>query len=161
MVVPMQVVERHGGPSHYVRPDAVARTGVIPSIVGYNPGADVDAVAAAFTQYPMDLQTPSGMNGLRGLHAWPPGWWTKLRMKFQLWRARHAHGVSGLRDFTPNAFEPGKGIAYPQVGVQIAPHMTGMAAMVSAITGGGLPVEAIRAQDATTREHWWNQRWNG
>ncbi len=157
----MQVVERHGGGSHFVRPDRVVRTGVIPSIVGYSPGADVDAVAAAFTQYPMDLQTPSGMNGLG---AWPPGWYTKLRMKFAAWRARHAmkaSGMQGLRDFTPNAFDPSKGIAYPQVGVQIAPHMTHMSQMVAALTAGHLPQEAIKAQGATTSEHWWNQRWNG
>jgi hypothetical protein len=157
----MQVVERHGGASHYVRPDRVVRTGVIPSIVGYSPGADVDAVAASFTQYPMDLQTPSGMNGLG---AWPPTWWSNLKLKFAAWRAKHAAStmpMSGLRDFTPGAFDPTKGIAYPQVGPQIAPHMTGMAMMVAAMTGGALPPEAIAAQAATTREHWWNKRWNG
>lgn len=46
------LITRHGGESHYVRPDGVYRTSVLQSIYGYQPGADVQSVAQIFTQGP-------------------------------------------------------------------------------------------------------------
>lgn len=46
------LITRHGGDSHYVRPDGVYRTSVLQSIFGYQPGVDVQSVAQAFTQGP-------------------------------------------------------------------------------------------------------------
>lgn len=67
------IITRHGGSSHYVRPDAVYKTGVIQSIVGYSPQQDVMDVAAAFTQGPYAFQqgsmpvssAPPGVSGPR------------------------------------------------------------------------------------------------
>jgi hypothetical protein len=110
----MQVVERHGGGSHFVRPDRVYRTGVLTSTMGYDPGADVQSVAASFTQYPMDLPLPEmgieptepsepapggNMAGLMGFGAISPI--DKLRLKFSAWKARRRarkilQGLRGL-----------------------------------------------------------------
>jgi hypothetical protein len=62
------IIARHGGSSHYVRPDAVYKTGVLQSIVGYSPQQDVMDVAAAFTQGPYAFQQGSPMSsGVSGL----------------------------------------------------------------------------------------------
>lgn len=50
---------RHGAFQHYIRPDAVYRTGVIQPAAYYNPVEDAQAVAAEFVAAP----------GLAGLHA--------------------------------------------------------------------------------------------
>lgn len=50
---------RHGAFQHYIRPDAVYRTGVIQPAAFYNPVEDAQAVAAEFVAAP----------GLAGLHA--------------------------------------------------------------------------------------------
>jgi hypothetical protein len=50
------LIARHGGSSHYVRPDAVYKTGVLQSIVGYEPHQDVMGVAQGFTQGPYAFQ---------------------------------------------------------------------------------------------------------
>ncbi len=42
------MVERHGGASHFMRPDRVYRTGVLAPMVGYRPGPDVVSVTQAF-----------------------------------------------------------------------------------------------------------------
>lgn len=182
----MQVVTRHGGGSHYVRPDRVYRTGVLTSTMGYQPGQDVQAVAAAFTQYPIDLSLPAspaaaGTSGLRGpgpLGAGTSmGYFKKLALRYRLWKARRAAaagmhglanftprraaGVRGLADFTPNAFDPSKGISYTQVGRQISPELVSKATMVNYLMSGSLAQEQAQAQAGTSAEHWWNQRWNG
>lgn len=53
------LIARHGGDSHYVRPDRVYRTGVLSPIVGFQPQADVMAVAREFTQGPYAFQQGS------------------------------------------------------------------------------------------------------
>lgn len=50
------LIARHGGSSHYVRPDAVYKTSVLQSIVGYQPQQDVMGVAQDFTQGPYAFQ---------------------------------------------------------------------------------------------------------
>lgn len=74
-------IVRHGGESHVVRPDRVYRTGVLAPIVGYQPGADVQAVAAAFT-----LGPPSG-TVLSGYGLGNVGLITQLKLKIQSWIA--------------------------------------------------------------------------
>ena len=46
----MQVIEKHGGASHYMRPDRVYRTSVLSPSMNFNPGQDVEAVTAEFTE---------------------------------------------------------------------------------------------------------------
>lgn len=68
------LIARHGGSSHYVRPDRVYRTGVLTPIpTGYQPQADVMAVAQEFTQGPYAFQqgnagtmVASGVSGVAG-----------------------------------------------------------------------------------------------
>lgn len=89
----MALITRHGGGSHYVRPDAVYRTSVLQSIVGYQPQADVQAVAAAFTLGPTGAMTVTGLSGLRG--AGPIAtWWANVKAK---WAAKfHPAAVAGI-----------------------------------------------------------------
>jgi hypothetical protein len=107
----MVAVIRHGGGSHFVRPDRVTRTGVIPSMVGYNPSVDVMSVTNAFTQVPMSPQmqglgyTPQLMGRTPQLmgRGYPQlmdtsvqnlGWFQQLWLRFQAWRtANHASAL--------------------------------------------------------------------
>lgn len=91
----MVAVIRHGGGSHFVRPDRVTRTGVIPSMVGYNPSVDVMSVTNAFTMPPMSPQ----MSGLGYPHLMDSsiqnlGWFQRMWLRFQAWRsANHASAL--------------------------------------------------------------------
>jgi hypothetical protein len=147
----MQLVERHGGGSHYVRPDRVYRTGVLTSTMGYDPGADVQSVAASFTQYPMDLST----SGLQGLGA-NVGLIDKLRIKFATWKARRA-ARAGMRDFGAV-----RNVAYARVGEEIAPHMVSKEQMLAHLMQGSLPPNFARAQAETSwrdrANPWWTAR---
>jgi hypothetical protein len=178
----MQVVERHGGGSHYVRPDRVYRTGVLTSTMGYDPGADVQDVAASFTQFPADLALPA--DGLSGLGAGPID---KLRMKFAAWkarrRARQFMGMDGSGLFSrsrraqapgqilaqegdehePKVFDPRHmpGGSYPQIGERYLPQELVKEQMVAQLTSGGVPHAGAQAQVSTAIQHWTNRWWNG
>lgn len=150
------MITRHGGGSHYVRPDRVYRTGVISSTMGYDPGADVQDVAASFTQYPMDL----GLSGFGAI----PGIFTRMKLRFQAWRASMKAksmmaGLRGLGDFTPDAYNGG--MAYPQVGAAISPPQFAKEAMVAQLTAGGLSPAQARGQVGFSMDRWNNMRWNG
>jgi len=113
----MTTMVRHGASSHYLRPDAVYRTSVIQPMGGFVPQRDVMAVARSFTQGPyMFMQgassvTPgqgvAGLFGpraqvhLMGLAAANMGFFQKLKMRYQAWKARRAMGMQGLRGFYP------------------------------------------------------------
>jgi len=152
----MQTVERHGGGSHFVRPDRVYRTGVLSSTMGYQPGADVQSVAASFTQYPMDLSLPSGL-GAVGV-----GVIEKLRLRFMAWKSRKK--AKAFMQGPPMvaqtaAFMPGG--AYAQVGEQYSPQMLMKEQMVALLTQGTLSPEYAQAQAQTSLNHWNNRWWNG
>jgi len=51
----MQVIEKHGGASHYMRPDRVYRTSVLSPSMNFNPGQDAQAVTAEFTERSQNL----------------------------------------------------------------------------------------------------------
>ena len=126
----MTTVMRHGGDSHYMRPDGVYKTAVLQPLVGYSPQQDVMNVAQEFTQGPYSFQQGGmGLGGLGrrapvallgpytyGMHgpysygysgpvanAWGKMklWWQSVRAK---WRMRFHKGVpmgvQGL-GFTP------------------------------------------------------------
>lgn len=82
----MTQVFRHGGEVHVVRPDRVMRTSVLSPIVGYQPNADVMAVAQAFTQGP-----PSGTM-LQGLGALDFGPIKRLGLRIKAWFAQAKAG---------------------------------------------------------------------
>jgi hypothetical protein len=165
----MQTITRHGGGSHYVRPDRVYRTGVLTSTMGYDPNSDVQDVAATFTAYPMDLPTPDsmGFGGLRGLGALGP--FQQLKLRFNAWRARKKaqqmrgynfrEGMSGLRG--PDGDARMTGVAYPQIGRSIAPEQVGKHDMAMVLMNGGIPNGLAVAQAGYSWDYWINQRWNG
>lgn len=112
------LIARHGDASHYVRPDRVIRTGVLESIVGYQPQQDVMDVAQAFTQGPMLFQQGSPTAGVAGprvqlmgpiqfLGVSNLGVLQKLWLRFQTWRANkkaaafQTAGMGGLFGLTP------------------------------------------------------------
>lgn len=173
----MQTVDRHGGGSHFVRPDRVYRTGVLTSTMGYDPGADVQSVASSFTQYPMDLRVPSGLQGLGyALGATSNvGLIEKLRMKIAEWRAKkegarvmqsqpqapHIPGIPAFRMAEGPRSQYMPGGAYAQVGEQYSPQLIMKEQMVAHLTSNGtrLPPDFAEAQAATSWHNWTNPWW--
>jgi hypothetical protein len=70
---------RHGGSSHYMRPDRVYRTSVLSPMTGYVPGYDVQMVAREFAMGP---QTGMSLQGL-GATPWDKvkGWWQGVKAR--------------------------------------------------------------------------------
>jgi hypothetical protein len=163
----MQTITRHGGGSHYVRPDRVYRTGVLTSTMNYDPNQDVEDVAAAFTQYPIDMSVPPsvGMSGLgAAFGANNMGLLQKWWLRFKAWRARKGmagagynfhEGFGGLGDAHMI------GVAYPQIGLQIEPVQVNKAAMASLLMSGGMEQGYARAHAGQSWNQFWNMRWNG
>lgn len=125
----MAIIMRHGGESHVVRPDRVYRTGVLTSMVGYQPQADVQAVAQYMTQGP-----PLGTM-LSGLGAIGPLKRLGLRIKAALSRKQAgnfmaASGYSGLQGFGSGPPGPAP-MAAMQVAPQFASQMTFLSAIMS------------------------------
>jgi hypothetical protein len=109
------LVARHGGGSHFVRPDQVYRTGVIQPIGGYSPQQDVMDVAASFTQGPyMFQQGQAGFSGpvqFLGLNVASLGPLQKLWLKFQVWRTKmqaKKFGFAGLTPYGPAQWAGGR-----------------------------------------------------
>lgn len=159
----MQTITRHGGASHFVRPDGIYRTSVLQPAIGYDPNADVQSVAASFTQYPMDLQT-NGLGSLRGL-----GLIDRIRLQFAVWRAKMKakKTLQGFGDPMRSVgaggmIQPGWGAGYAQVGEEIAPQMIAKEQMVAhLLKGGGMPVSYARSQVETSWHGFTNRWWNG
>jgi len=191
--VAMQVVEKHGGSGHLLRPDRVYRTGVISPWFNFAPGQDVQAISAEFTKRSMNL-SGLALSGVFGAAA-NVGLIERLRLRFEAWRANmaaklsakkadkavkvvaekaqaaahaqasaqgQAHGqpfASHGSAFMPNP--SGRGMAYAQVGMQVAPFMMGQVQLLAKLTSGSMPHAVADAQVATTLERWHNMRWNG
>jgi hypothetical protein len=71
-------MQRHGAELHVLRPDRVYATSVLSPIVGYNPGADVMAVAQNFTSRGYNVPT-AGMS--LSLGAPPLNFFQRLRIR--------------------------------------------------------------------------------
>lgn len=194
----MQVIEKHGGASHYVRPDRVYRTGVLSPTMNFAPGQDVQAVAAEFTERSMDLSgarratgecnwnVPCAVNpccesrqsryafaGLFGPTA-KVGFMERMRLRFDAWRERMYPKAAKVMQAQARAAQPfedrasaffanprSRGMAYAQVGSQVAPQMMGQVSMLAKLTAGSMPAHVADAQVATSMERWNNLRWNG
>lgn len=123
---------RHGGNAHWMRPDRVYRTGVLAPMVGYQPQADVNAVAQEFSQGPA-----RGMQ-LSGLGAPGPLRRLGLRIKAAIAQrqARRFMQISGLAGFGMPGGEA-------QMATQIAPHlahqMAGVMHLMQGRYGSGYP----------------------
>ncbi len=142
------IITRHGGEAHYVRPDRVMRTGVLASIFGYQPGADVQRVAQAFTQGP-----PSGTIYASGSTTMLGGFGAPGPIARFFSRIKAAWNAPKARAFMMNGAEDPRGPAFREaqmVAPQLAMQMK-MLARLAPMSGGG-PMAA--AHSAATR------RWN-
>jgi hypothetical protein len=166
----MQTITRHGGGSHFVRPDRVYRTGVLTSTMGYEPHQDVEAVAAAFTQYPMDLQAPAPSGAMSGLGRAVLGTTNlglikRLQLRWAGYKARRQmYGLRGL-----HGLGRGQGdarltnVGYPMVGLSIQPA-TGVFSkedMANNLMQSNMPAGYAASQAGYSWNHWVTQRWNG
>ena len=140
----MSTVIRHSGASHAMRPDRVARTGVLAPIVGYQPQADVQMVAAEFTG-----------GGLSGAGT---GLFQRLAARSRAWFAsRGAARAMAVSTTTSSSQQPAPQQSAPpaspaaQQANQVAPQIAAQMQMLQAIPDDG-PEQAITAQAA---------RWNG
>lgn len=130
----MATVFRHGGEAHVVRPDRVMRTSVLSPIVGYQPNADVMAVAQAFTQGP-----PSGTM-LSGLGALNFGPFKRLGLRIKAWfaQARAGKFASAVTDNQMGSTTPAPPGAAPVFTAQaVAPQAAQEMAMVNKIIHRG------------------------
>lgn len=124
----MSTVIRHGGESHVVRPDRVYRTSVIVPFANYQPQADMQAVARAFTTGgPLAMQ-------LSGFGASAPGPIQRLIL-----RARAAFAARRARKFMfgqVGQAGDGQGSPGPEmiVSSQVAPQMQAQMNLLSHLT---------------------------
>lgn len=110
----MAMFMRHGDAGHFVRPDRVYRTGVVPPMTGYYPQADAQAVAEQFTAGPywfhqgaMNAAPAAGVSGYFGGSS--PGPIQRFFLRAKARRSAKqaakmiavARGVNGLRGPTP------------------------------------------------------------
>jgi hypothetical protein len=140
----MADIIRHGGGSHFMRPDRVIRTGVLSPMMGYQPQSDVESVAMMFTQGPrrgMMLQGPDDLGPLQRFGLRIKAWWAEKR-------AKRFMAINGLG-------MPGPMIMQAQ---QIAPHlasqMMGVMALTAGRVGGGYPAtqaDALIGRTLTNR----------
>ena len=120
----MTQVIRHGGESHFVRPDGVFRTSVLQPIVGYQPDADVQMVTQAFTQGPPYGTVLSG--------PFATGWMQRLGLRIKAMFAKSNAsafqnvGMQGVPQY-------GAGPA-PVAGQQIAPQLASQMQMLMRLT---------------------------
>lgn len=143
---------RHGENAHYVRPDRVARTGVVVATSGFQPNQDVQAVAQAFTDRPLSL---SGVGG----------WWDRAKAKLSdMFQPRQAPMVPMVPPQAQASFTRFS-TAYPQVGQALVPGVYNREVLLAQLMQGGIPggvPNAIAtAQIDTTLNKFWNMRWNG
>lgn len=128
----MTMIARHGGDSHYVRPDFTYRTSVLQPIVGYQPQADVMAVAANFTLGPAGAMTitDDGLSGLTGSGKFAM-WWATMKAKLAA-KLSGALPVLSTPAPAPMPTDPASMAAQ-----QVAPDMAGRLAAAIAIGSSG------------------------
>lgn len=158
----MQVVERHGGSSHLVRPDGIYSTSVLQPTGGYSPGQDVQAVAASFTQRPMSLP----LSGLGGFLAAAPT--VGLLQKAKSWIQSRMAGKGAAQFIATTAGGPNAGIPErtnggPQ-GSHVPADMMGrvqaLAAMMGTNNPGFVGDQQVAFRRATARDTVANYDWN-
>jgi len=181
------LIARHGGESHYVRPDRVYRTGVLTPIVGYQPQQDVMAVAQAFTQGPYAFQAGdagtmvgSGVSGVAGprvtllgnvqLLGKPPitflgafgdisnlGWLQKIWIKAKAWGARR----KAMKVLTASGVN---GLGFTPYGPNawaagmVVPSVADRVAMMVAMQQKDQPPEIAMNNSAVIMNRWNNLR---
>lgn len=136
------MIERHGGGSHYMRPDRVYRTSVLAPMVGYQPDADVMAVTQSFADGSNFMMASAPLGGLFGFGAPGPLKRLGLRIKaaFAAAKARKFMGVNGLGDYAVDG--GGAPAMAAQIAPQIATQMVGVMALAQRRFGPGFPSPA-------------------
>lgn len=120
------LMTRHGGASHYMRPDRVYRTSVLSPIAGYSPGVDVQAVAMGFTR-PFG---PNGLAGFDGSGGRLSAWWANLKARIATWKAGGMPMPTTQPAMMPAPIQPGPAMA---MGAQIAPQIGAQMSMLRAL----------------------------
>lgn len=159
----MLQMTRHGDPDHFVRPDRITRTGVIQSMQNYDPDQDVQSVAAAFTNYPMSLQTPAPLSGLgRALAASTNlNFMQRALYKFRAWKAnRNGAGAFIATGNAASQSMQGLGSAFMQA-ADVSPEMSSKLSSLVAMMVASAPNDIQAQAIANTMERWNNLRWNG
>jgi hypothetical protein len=153
---------RHGDGSHFMRPDRVYRTSVLSPMVGYQPQADVQHVAMAFTQGPARGMTLEGLGAMPGPIQ---RFFARLKARIAQRKAQKLMQVVGPQGqspvpqpppFVPTSRLPqpsgmGQGMPgpAPMMGDQIAPHlaaqMMGVVQIAQLRYGTGYPGVAAEA----------------
>ncbi len=132
-----------------MRPDGVMRTSVVQPIFGYQPQADVMAVAQAFTQ------GPPSMGQLNGLGMMNP--FSKAKLWFQsLFAKMGAAKFQAIAGPTQSPNPPGP---EPGAASQIAPQMQAQMAMLNQLSihlNQGQMVGPLRR----AAEELYRRRWN-
>lgn len=159
----MSTYVRHGAASHFMRPDRVYRTGVIPPVTGFNPAEDVMNVAAEFTRGPYTFQQLGSAQLLGNLPLWE-----RVKLRVAAWRARkHAAKFAAA---VANAVAPTPPPAGPmvtdtginpngtasQMAPQINPAIATRVALLQSMATKNLP-----QQWAPNAQAMISARWNG
>lgn len=127
----MTTILRHGDAQHAVRPDRVYRTGVLTSIVGYQPQADVQAVAAAFTLGPAGGMTLQGYGLGSGAN-----WFERMKLRMQAWVARKQLKVQARQEAVSGFPAPQPpGPTQQAQASQLSPDQAGRAQAVFMLVG--------------------------
>lgn len=152
----MTMIMRHGGGSHYIRPDRVYRTGVVSPSYGYQPEADVMSVAEAFTVGPYQFQqyANSGMAGY-GLRAAGPGFFKGLVLKIKAKiAAKNAakmmavtRGMNGLGHVNP--FQQAM-----MLGPMVVPAMSGRVEALMQMATARMPDQMATPVGAAVMNNW-------
>ena len=166
---------RHGGGSHFLRPDRVYRTGVLAPMTGFRPGPDVQAIAADFTQGPQSGTVLSGAYYAGGPFAGlgQGGAFGKLRAWWQGVKARARAGkmlpLPAAAAQTPSvasepvvSLTPGPYGAEPNAAFAVGPFARGLPGALVAASYGQSPFLSPFAResiDKTTMMHWQARRW--
>lgn len=182
----MQTIDKHGAGSHVMRPDRVYATGVLSPMAGFAPGQDVQSVVSEFTRRAANLGAAGQLNFFDRMKLRFAAFMAKKKAQdaakantasakanVQAIQASanaiahasaqgQAHGQAfGNRGVGVFPHPTSAGMAYAQVGTQVAPHMIGQVQMLARLTQGTMPRAVAEAQVATTLERWHNLRWNG
>jgi len=150
---------RHGDGMHFMRPDRVYRTSVLAPMVGYQPPADVEAVAMAFTQ---GAERGMMLQGLGAMPAPVERFLARLRAWIAERRAKKlmSAGMPAPHPMPPTASgvprmppQPMNGLGMPgpapgmaqQIAPQLAAQMAGLMAIQKDRYGVAFPAAQAQA----------------
>lgn len=145
-------IARHGAGSHFMRPDRVYRTSVLSPMYGYQPQADVQHVATAFTQGPERAMMLQGLGAMPGpiqrMLATLKAWIAERRAQ-KLMRVPPPPATTAPPFVPPGHAARGLPGPAPAMAQQISPHlamqMAGVLHLAQTRYGQGYPGMAAEA----------------